>query len=572
MSLSLFEHQNIALPVLRRMEREGKGGILADHCGLGKTITMATHLMQNKITTLSDLIVCPMSLLEQWKREIKRVNKGVNKKPKILLFHGPTRVKKLTSKKWDYIITTYSIIGSGQLNRSKWGRVVLDESHVIRNGLSSNRPKSAKAAYIIGTHSKYNWCMSATPFCNRMKDIAAQCKFVGTSPYNDPRWWKKEGKDMDNVREWKDKYVLRRTKDNILPPPIYNNTDIEPTKSEVYLVDKYRQDAKKKFESWKKAKGVNKIKIQGEIMKLIQKLRIISNSYYCGESNIDTEQIMKENSKVNIMVEMLDEKLWEDPTKSVVIFSQFTSFLSILEQVIKVNMVGVEVMKFNGSMTKQERDNIVLEFTMSHHPRVLLVSLLAGGVGLNLTPCSTVFLSEPYYNPFLEKQAEERVHRIGQENQVNIYRFSINNSVETWINGLKQKKLFEATGLDLLSNHDETPSAFSMNDLEALFKDHVSFHKDIDKDIDKDKSKKKSKDKSKKKSKDKSKKKSNEINLCEESSECVIGIECSICLDDCGSRKSYNLACGHLFHVDCLDKWKNINKTCPLCKRTIKIL
>ena len=191
MSFRLFDHQNIALPILQRMEQEGKGGILADECGLGKTITIASHLMNNKIPKHRDLIVCPLSLMIQWKRELKRVYKnGKNATPKILLFHGPKRVERLTEKKWDFIITTYSILGSGQLNKFKWGRVVLDESHNIRNGLLSKKPKAAAAAYIVGKHSKYNWCMSATPLCNRMKDIAAQCKFIGTQPYNYPNWCK----------------------------------------------------------------------------------------------------------------------------------------------------------------------------------------------------------------------------------------------------------------------------------------------------------------------------------------------------------------------------------------------
>ena len=91
----------------------------------------------------------------------------------------------LDNKNLDFIITTYSILGLGQLKKLKWGRVILDESHSIRNGLSAKKPKAA---------AKYKWCLSATPFCNRMNDIASQCKFIGTAPYNDPNWWKNEGK------------------------------------------------------------------------------------------------------------------------------------------------------------------------------------------------------------------------------------------------------------------------------------------------------------------------------------------------------------------------------------------
>mgnify|MGYP006075581675 CR=1 FL=1 len=587
--------------------------LLNDFTVTHNTITMATHLMQNKIAGRRDLIVCPMSLLKQWKKEIKRVYKNDGRhRPKILIFHGPKRVRKFTKKNWDYIITTYSIIGSEQLNRFRWGRVVLDESHTIRNGLLSKKPKAAAAAYVIGKHSIYNWCLSATPFCNRMKDIAAQCKFVGTQPYNDPNWWKKQGKDPDNVHAWRDRFVLRRTKENILAPPLYHDIEAKPTRREVLLIEKIRGEAQEKFERWKRAKGLTKIKLQGQILSLIQRLRMVSDSYYCGEDDIDADTVMDENAKVNMMLETLDRKLWKDPTKSVVIFSQFTSYLDVLEKVIDESMTGVEVMKFNGKMSSDEREEVVENFTTAQNPRVLLVSLMAGGVGLNLMPCSTVFLSEPYYNPFLEKQAEERVHRLGQENQVNVYRFSMDNSVETWINGLKKKKMFLASGLDLLAHHDVAPAGFSMKDLADLFKNLVGFQKNED-----DKAARRS-------SRRRRIMNAHErplmqlVNEAEEVDEdagdespesdisnvavlagpsvsmshapadpvyvppippvpppfeeCTFGIDCSICLDDCGSRRAYNLGCGHLFHVDCLDAWKNIDNSCPMCKRTINII
>lgn len=573
MSLVLYEHQNIALPVLKRMEHEGKGGFLADAMGLGKTITMATHLMQNKISDHRDLIVCPISLLIQWKKEIKRVYKGDGRhKPKILIFHGPKRVGRVRERAWDYIITTYAILGTGQLNRFRWGRVVLDESHTIRNGLRSKKPKAATAAFEVGKNSKYNWCLSATPFCNRMKDIAAQCKFVGSRPYNDPKWWERQGKVRMHIKEWRDKFVLRRTKENIIDPPLYHDIDINPTSLEVLLAEKIRTDAQEKLERWKIAKGLTKIKLQGKILALIQRLRMASNSYYSGEQDLDIDKVIRENAKVSVMLETLDKKIWEDPTHSVVIFSQFTSYLGVLEKVIEEHMVGVEVMKFTGSMSSEQRNDIVEEFTTSTVPRVLLVSLMAGGVGLNLMPCATVFLSEPYYNPFLEKQAEERVHRLGQEHQVNVYRFSMNNSVETWINGLKQKKLFLANGLGLLDPHEETTVDFSFKDLSTLFTDLVGFQK------------------SGRENDSRGHNRMDSIRGAVQSNigmgqwrhtpayveptpePDVLGIDCSICLDDCWSRKAYNLGCGHIFHQDCLDEWRNINSTCPMCKRVIHIM
>jgi transcription termination factor 2 len=554
MSFQLFEHQNIALPILKRMENDGKGGFLADEMGLGKTILMSTHLMQNKIPNKSDLIVCPISLLKQWNRELKRVYKGFNKKkPSILLYHGKNRDVKLKSKNWDYILTTYSILGNQEFGKAKWGRVILDESHYIKNGLKTKKVKCAEGAFAISKRSKFNWCITGTPFCNRMKDIASQCKFIGTKPYSDPEWWKKNENDSELMGEWRDKFVLRRTKDNLLAAPIYHDIEINPTQQESVLIDQLRDKAKNKFECWKRSKGLSRITLQGEILGLIQRLRIVSDSYYCGEKKISVQKVMKECAKVNTMVELLDRKLWEDPSNSIVVFSQFTSYLDVLGKIIEKNMVGVDVMKFTGSMNSTERDDVIDEFTASTNPRILLVSLLAGGCGLNLIPCSTVFLSEPYYNPFMEKQAEERVHRLGQQNQVNVYRFSMKNSVETWINGLKKKKLFFASSLDFCRGVD-VPSEFSFDDLPDLFTDLVGFKKN-----------------------DKNDKTKEVDELYEEPippdapEQDIFGIECSICLDDVGSRAACNLVCGHLFHNDCINYWRNANDTCPMCRSRIDV-
>jgi hypothetical protein len=146
----------------------------------------------------------------------------------------------------------------------------------------------------------------------------------------------------------------------------------------------------------------------------------------------------------------------------------------------------------------------------------------------------------------MEKQAEERVHRLGQVNQVNIYRFSIANSVETWINGLKKKKMFTANILDLSYKHDHVPVDFSFSDISDLFVDLVGFKRGEQKD-----------ETTKKIVKD---------------DVLVIGIDCSICLDDVGSSKPCNLGCGHVFHLDCIIKWKDVNDSCPMCIRPIRIM
>ena len=581
--MKLLEHQKSALVTLKRFENIGKGGILADECGLGKTVTMAAHMMTNKIEGKPDLIVCPLSLIKHWEREINKVyrcedfvnTQAETKHPNICIYHGSRRSALIkTIGKADYVITTYSLLGSTKLKELKikeWGRVVLDESHTIRNGVQRKKVKSALGAYHVGKKSEFNWCMSATPFMNNVKDLVSQCKFIGTDPYSDPKWWKTNRNNSDAMEDWSNNNMLRRKKADVLedniPVPIYHDFNIEPFETEKRLVDSLREQASDQFNQWKSSFGLDRIQLQGKILALIQKLRLVSNSFYCGENLTEEmlDNILEENAKVNKIIETLDRKIWEDPAKKVVIFSQFTSFLDILKVVIKKYLHGVNVYMFSGSMSIKKREKTIKKFTSTKDdkPSIILVSLLAGAEGINLLPCSTLFLCEPYYTPFIEKQAEERVHRIGQTSQVNVYRFYINNSVETWINKIKDTKKQSAQmfGLESIDSSNGR-SNFSFSSLSGLFTDMVSFRSAGSRNNNVYPS---------------STPKPEVVYSNEDVSEGStftrekMGIDCCICLEDCGMKRSCNLTCGHIFHIECLNKWREYNDNCPTCQSLIHI-
>jgi transcription termination factor 2 len=472
-----FEHQLSVQKDLKRMSKNG-GGFLCDSMGLGKTASMSMFLINEHQKGQTNLIVCPCSLLSMWNVEIKKVDGWSNKviDPTILIYHGTARKKELYKLlSYDFVITTYAIIGLTELNNKKFTRVILDESHTIKNGLRSSGPKCAKAAYQIGMNSKVNFCITGTPFNNRINDIASQAKFVGVEPYCNPEWWI----DNEDVLCWKNKCVIRRTKDQMISAPIYHDIIIHPTEMEEKLTNILRKQAAKDFENWKNAKNnLDRIELQGKILGLIQKLRIFSNSYYCGQGAIDSDNVINNCAKVDRIITDLDNLIYKDPKKGVVVFSQFTSFLDVLEQIIETSMVGIDIYKFTGSLNTHNRDLILNDFNTSRKPRVILVSLMAGGIGISLHHgSSTVLLSEPYYNPFMEAQAEERVHRLCQTNQVNVYRYQIDNSVEKWVNSLKQQKLMIASGLDLV-NRSKISKEFNFNDISKLFNEHVAFLKE----------------------------------------------------------------------------------------------
>lgn len=484
-----MKHQLEAQEKLENMERRGSGGFLCDAMGLGKTASMSMFLNKNgrgsdKWLGRPDLIVCPFSLLTTWEDWLTRTKDwgrdDSDHEPKICVYHGSRRKNELPKlRKYDFVVTTYATISTGELDQKKWGRVILDESHNIKNGLQRKAPKCAKAAFKIGFNAIKRFCISGTPMNNRIKDIAAQALFIGDEPYNDPSWWKDNGEDERVLSQWRNLYVIRRTKDGMLEAPSYHDVYVDPTQIEENLVNALRAQAAEEFKSWKKARMLKdnneRMRLQGQILGLIQKLRITSNSYYSGQGIVEPEEVIQNNAKVEKMINDLDRLVDKDPKKGVVFFSQFTSFLEVFEQVIEYAMPGVEVIKFYGSMNKDERDMAVERFNTQRNPRVILVSLMAGGCGLSLHHGSrTVCLAEPYYNPFAEQQAEERVHRLGQEEKVVVFRYYMKNSVENWIDSLKQKKLTLAGNLELVKS-DMIPLDFNFDDIAELFQEHVAF-------------------------------------------------------------------------------------------------
>lgn len=481
---SLYRHQEEGIALMREMEEERGGGILADLMGLGKTITFAALCKLHK-TKDPVLIVAPSSVLSVWKKEITRLDSFPvsGSESRVLTYHGAKRMEQLVSQTWDFVLTTYDIMAMDEFGGRKWGRIALDESHIIRNGLKRGKvPKRAKAAFDLTKHSKYRWCISGTPYNNSITDVAAQCMFLGIAPYNNPDWWEANAQYKKGLDEWRSKCMVRRTKEEAgkdtasissMLPPTCHEISVEATACEKNELESLRNNAATIYMMWRRSKGLEKSELQAHLLALIQKQRVMADSIYCGDSEVSPDCVMRDCAKVNSIICKLDSCVVKDPRKGVVVFSAFTTFLDLLEKIIGEQMVGVDIYKFTGKTGHNQREKIVREFNESCRPRVILISLHAGGVGLSLHHgSSTLFLCEPYYNPYIEEQAAERVHRIGQKENVNIYRFSMDATVETWICGLKNKKLRGASILELSDCVGGDTGYF--DDLPSLFGDLVA--------------------------------------------------------------------------------------------------
>lgn len=479
-----LEHQLAGLEWMQeRMSKiENRGFLLADEMGVGKTIQIGLYLKESKIPKRADLIVCPGAVVDVWVKELNRIKDypAPGPAPKICTFHGSNRMREYAEEKeWDYIITTYGILTTESefLQGKVWGRIVLDESHSIKNGGGNKVPKRAKAAFDLAHRAKHRICISGTPFNNRITDVASQARFIGTQPYADPSWWRANGTDPIQLKRWQNQCMLRRTKDDLglgLRKPIYHDVLITPTNKEGSLVESMRNEAAKEFKKWKTATGTNKAELQVAILSLIMKLRIASNTFYRGDDDHTPDDVMRDCAKINRLVSDVDQRLWEDERKGVVIFSEFSNkTFNVLEEILLDQLPGVDIMRFTGKETMTEKNEVVEYFNTSSHPRIILASLTAGGTGISLHHGSaSVFIVEPYYHPFMELQAEERVHRIGQKEQVHVYRYTMNQSIELWMQGVKIKKAGIAAPLSLAE--ETTGGCASFEEIAKLFTDYVS--------------------------------------------------------------------------------------------------
>ena len=498
--IELYPHQINALYRMSKMEQEGKGGVLAFEPGLGKTITVIAYLKYMKeqvqydeegrpIKPKSDLVVVPMSVIKHWRCEIDRLYAN-DKKPRVLVYYGNKRNPNEIRKRWDFIITSHDIFknmrdGVYEINKY-FERIVLDEAHVIKNGCKANPPAIAKTAFEFTRRSKYRWCITGTPFNNSVMDLASLAKFIGTKGYTSPKDWKDGAIDVNG---WREKYIIIERKDGLLKKPVHHDVLVTPTPKETALIEALRDVTGKQFEKWMLAEKEDKIKQQGTLLGLITKMRQASDSYHIIDHKYRETSVNKlynKSAKVQKTIEIINDKLYgnnPDPCKAIVVFSQFTKYLELLEKVIEDRLPKADIYMFTGKTSKIERDSIVEDFTQCHRHRILLISLFSGGVGLNFNPCSTVILSEPWYNPFIEQQAEDRVHRLGQTNTVNVYRITMENSIEKWIQGIKMSKIQKAVDVGIVDGVPKKgmggiSSTFKMEDLFNLFNEYVCFKKD----------------------------------------------------------------------------------------------
>jgi superfamily II DNA or RNA helicase len=395
------------------------GAVLADDMGLGKTLQTICVLRGRS------LVVCPKSVVHNWVDEIKRFRPAL----RTTIYHGP---KRQLDPDADVTLTTYALLrlDADRLAQELWDTVVLDEGQAIKN-LGS---QTARAAFDL--RGKFRILLSGTPVENRLEELWSAMHFAnpgllgGVSDFQERYANPIASGNPEAAARLRSKirpFVLRRTKREVLPE-LPSRTDmvlhVELDDAERSVYDAVRV-ATKRSVAEKLAQG-------GGVLAALEALLRLRQAA-CHSGLIPGQQA-ETSSKVERLVEALEDAVAEG--HKALVFSQWTSLLDRVEPHLRA--AGIRFSRLDGST--RDRAAVVGEFQDSAGPPVLIVSLKAGGTGINLTAADHVFLLDPWWNPAVEDQAADRAHRFGQERPVMVYRMVAKDTVEERILGLQESK------------------------------------------------------------------------------------------------------------------------------------
>lgn len=436
----LRDYQKEGIYWLYFLKKYGFGGILADEMGLGKTIQALTILAMEKDGT--SIVVCPKTLLYNWENEVNKYFPDL----RVMVIDGDNEKRKTLIEEignYDVVITSYSMLQKDYENylEYEFNYAVLDEAHFVKN----IKTLSAKAVRLI--RKKNIVLLTGTPLENNLEELYGTFDLImpnylgAKSDFSKDFVSKIERNNMIALELLQAKirpFILRRTKKEVLkelPDKQERIVYSEMTNKQVGIYNEILNQVKKQAYELVKSQGFDKSRIQ--ILSALLKLRQVCNHpALLDKSFLNEEEI---SGKFNQFLELLSEVI--DNGEKVLVFSQFTSMLDIFEK--EIHESGIEYLRLDGST--KNRQELVDKFNGDDTIKVFLISLKAGGVGLNLTSASSVFLYDPWWNPMVEQQAQDRAHRIGQLNTVNVYKFITKGSIEEKILKLQQRKgnLFE---------------------------------------------------------------------------------------------------------------------------------
>jgi superfamily II DNA or RNA helicase len=424
---TLRPYQQHGVDWLAYLRGVGLGALLADDMGLGKTI-QAMCAFSGPV-----LVVAPTSVLPNWRKELDRFRPGL----RYSIYHGPNRKLHPLA---DVTLTTYAILrlDAAALASEEWDMVVLDEAQNIKNPES----QTAQAAYRL--RAGFRCCLTGTPVENRLEDLWSLFHFLNPGLLGGRNEFQKsyaaaellDAPKIAHLRSRIRPFILRRLKQEVAPelPPrteIVLYCDLEKPERETYdaILAATRNEVIEKLSS-----GGGVLAALEALLRLRQAAchpSLLPGSPAIASAKAGTSA--PDSSKVKLLCEKLDEVVSEG--HKALVFSQWTSLLDLIQP-----RLSMPYLRIDGSTPAAERSASVDKFQSDSGPPVLLMTLKAGGTGLNLTAADYVFLVDPWWNPAAEDQAADRAHRIGQDRPVFVNRLVARDTVEEKILVLQESK------------------------------------------------------------------------------------------------------------------------------------
>ncbi|MBC7621432.1 MAG: DEAD/DEAH box helicase, partial [Candidatus Saccharibacteria bacterium] len=467
MNATLRPYQQQGLNWLQFLRTHALSGILADDMGLGKTLQTLAHIQVEKDAgrlTHPALIIAPVSLMGNWRKEAERFCPGL----RALVIHGKDRHEVADSMaEFDVVIAPYSLLqrDKDRWLEARWHIVVLDEAQNIKNA-------STHAAQVAGQlQTTHRLCLSGTPMENHLGEIWSLFHFLMpgflgsqkrfTELFRTPIEKQGNSERLQQLRARITPFMLRRTKALVateLPPKVEIIQRVALTGKQADLYETIRLGMEKTVREALSSKGLAKSQIT--ILDALLKLRQVC----CDPQllKLPAAQKVKTSAKLEHLMELLPEMVAEG--RRILLFSQFTSMLTLIEAELKAR--GIAWVKLTGA--SQNRDALIEQFTSGQVP-VFLISLKAGGVGLNLPQADTVIHYDPWWNPAAENQATDRAHRIGQTHTVFVHKLVAQGTIEERILDLQARKAALAEGMYSGSTGRKEP-LFTEGDLAELLR------------------------------------------------------------------------------------------------------
>tara|TARA_B100001175_G_C19491304_1_gene632752 strand:- start:624 stop:2180 length:1557 start_codon:yes stop_codon:yes gene_type:complete len=436
------------------------GGILADDMGLGKTVQSLCWLLwlraRSEGDPLPSLVICPKSVLDVWSGEVKKFAPEI--RVQVLRSKDELDMESLKNDV-DLLVLNYAQlrVGEEKLTKQEWLTVILDEGQQIKN------PDSMAAKAARKLDSEHRIVLTGTPIENRLLDVWSLMAFAMPGVLGDKKYFRKRfDRRKDETAQSRlsarlRPFLLRRTKSQVamdLPPRIEEQVYCTMDGDQAELYETEMKKAQKTILGMGSNEELRKNSLM--VLQTLMRLRQIC----CHPALVNPENTEAESAKLNALFYLLDQ-LREEGHK-VLVFSQFVKMLDI----IKGRLEDEDRPYSYLTGQTQDRGKVIEEFQTTEDPSVFLLSLKAGGSGLNLTSASYVILYDPWWNPAVENQAIDRTHRIGQKNKVIAYRLLMKNTIEEKVRVLQEQK---QKMLDDVLGEESFSKGLEMKDIEFLF-------------------------------------------------------------------------------------------------------